>query len=149
MSSDAALAPENEVIRSQKATVNHARAWKTNDQPSKDLPFGTSLRSFGRFWRLWRLALGYLLWARDPKVDVWQELGIGFVPWCPLGQGFLMGKVSREPGFDTSDVRSWFPRFTPEGMGRAGVCRSWRLGRFNLGARFYWLSAPVSEGQSA
>jgi len=43
-----------------------------------------------------------------------QELGIGFVPWSPLGQGFLTGKIDAAMAFDTSDVRSWFPRFTPD-----------------------------------
>jgi len=61
----------------------------------------------------------YSLWARDPEVEVLptcEELGIGFVPWSPLGQGFLTGKVSPDQTFDKSDVRSWFPRFTPEAM---------------------------------
>jgi len=59
----------------------------------------------------------YSLWTRDPEADVLptcEELGIGFVPWSPLGQGFLTGKVDAAMTFDTSDVRSWFPRFTPE-----------------------------------
>lgn len=61
----------------------------------------------------------YSLWARDPEQDVLptcRELGIGFVPWSPLGQGFLTGTVKPGQSFDTSDVRSWFPRFTPEAM---------------------------------
>lgn len=61
----------------------------------------------------------YSLWARDPEaevVPVCEELGIGFVPWSPLGQGFLTGKVSAGESFDKSDVRSRFPRFTPEAM---------------------------------
>jgi len=45
-----------------------------------------------------------------------RELGVGFVPWSPLGQGFLTGKVSADQTFERSDVRSWFPRFTPEAM---------------------------------
>jgi aryl-alcohol dehydrogenase-like predicted oxidoreductase len=59
----------------------------------------------------------YSLWARDPEADVLptcEELGIGFVPWSPLGQGFLTGKVDATMTFDASDVRSRFPRFTPE-----------------------------------
>jgi aryl-alcohol dehydrogenase-like predicted oxidoreductase len=59
----------------------------------------------------------YSLWTRDPEAEVLptcEELGIGFVPWSPLGQGFLTGKVDAAMTFDTSDVRSWFPRFTPE-----------------------------------
>lgn len=59
----------------------------------------------------------YSLWARDPEAEVLptcEELGIGFVPWSPLGQGFLTGKVDATMTFDTADVRSRFPRFTPE-----------------------------------
>jgi aryl-alcohol dehydrogenase-like predicted oxidoreductase len=59
----------------------------------------------------------YSLWTRDPEAEVLptcEELGIGFVPWSPLGQGFLTGKVDAAMTFDTSDVRSWFPRFTPD-----------------------------------
>jgi aryl-alcohol dehydrogenase-like predicted oxidoreductase len=61
----------------------------------------------------------YSLWARDPEAEVLptcEELGIGFVPWSPLGQGFLTGKVDPKAQFDKSDVRSWFPRFTSEAM---------------------------------
>jgi aryl-alcohol dehydrogenase-like predicted oxidoreductase len=61
----------------------------------------------------------YSLWARDPEAEVLpvcRELGIGFVPWSPLGQGFLTGTVKPDQTFDKSDVRSWFPRFTPEAM---------------------------------
>jgi aryl-alcohol dehydrogenase-like predicted oxidoreductase len=61
----------------------------------------------------------YSLWARDPEEDVipaCEELGIGFVPWSPLGQGFLTGKINAEMSFEKSDVRSWFPRFSPEAM---------------------------------
>lgn len=61
----------------------------------------------------------YSLWARDPEADVLpvcEELGIGFVPWSPLGQGFLTGTVRPDQTFDEKDVRSWFPRFTPEAM---------------------------------
>jgi aryl-alcohol dehydrogenase-like predicted oxidoreductase len=61
----------------------------------------------------------YSLWARDPEAEILptcEELGIGFVPWSPLGQGFLTGKVAAGTTFDKSDVRSRFPRFTPEAM---------------------------------
>ena len=61
----------------------------------------------------------YSLWARDPEAEVLpacEALGIGFVPWSPLGQGFLTGKVDPNQSFAPSDVRSWFPRFTPEAM---------------------------------
>jgi aryl-alcohol dehydrogenase-like predicted oxidoreductase len=59
----------------------------------------------------------YSLWVRDPEVDVLptcEELGIGFVPWSPLGQGFLTATVDPAIAFDSADVRSRFPRFTPE-----------------------------------
>jgi aryl-alcohol dehydrogenase-like predicted oxidoreductase len=59
----------------------------------------------------------YSLWTRDPEEDVLpacEELGIGFVPWSPLGQGFLTGKVDATMTFASSDVRSWFPRFSTE-----------------------------------
>jgi aryl-alcohol dehydrogenase-like predicted oxidoreductase len=59
----------------------------------------------------------YSLWARDPEAEVLpacEEVGIGFVPWSPLGQGFLTGTVTTTATFESSDVRSWFPRFTPE-----------------------------------
>jgi aryl-alcohol dehydrogenase-like predicted oxidoreductase len=61
----------------------------------------------------------YSLWARDPEAEVLptcDELGIGFVPWSPLGQGFLTGTVSPEVSFESDDVRSRFPRFTTEAM---------------------------------
>jgi aryl-alcohol dehydrogenase-like predicted oxidoreductase len=59
----------------------------------------------------------YSLWARDPEAEVLptcEELGIGFVPWSPLGQGFLTGKVDAAIAFDTRDIRSVFPRYTPD-----------------------------------
>jgi aryl-alcohol dehydrogenase-like predicted oxidoreductase len=60
----------------------------------------------------------YSLWTRDPEAEVLptcEELGIGFVPWSPLGQGFLTGKIDENMTFDTtSDLRAVFPRFTPE-----------------------------------
>jgi len=61
----------------------------------------------------------YSLWARDVEAEVLpacEALGVGFVPWSPLGQGFLTGKVRPDQTFEDSDVRSWFPRFTPEAM---------------------------------
>src|SRR5271169_295059 len=60
----------------------------------------------------------YSLWTRDPEAEVLstcEELGIGFVPWSPLGQGYLTGKVDAAMSFDaTSDFRAAFPRFTLE-----------------------------------
>ena len=61
----------------------------------------------------------YSLFWREPEDEILpalEELNIGFVPFSPLGQGFLTGKVDSKAGFDKSDVRSWFPRFTPEAM---------------------------------
>lgn len=62
----------------------------------------------------------YSVWTRDPEVGhlaLCEELGIGFVPWSPLGQGFLTGNVSPDTKFDSvTDLRASFPRFTPEAM---------------------------------
>jgi aryl-alcohol dehydrogenase-like predicted oxidoreductase len=59
----------------------------------------------------------YSLWWRKPEEEVLpalEELGIGFVPFSPLGRGFLTGKISENTRFDSSDLRSTLPRFTPE-----------------------------------
>src|SRR5882724_2229586 len=59
----------------------------------------------------------YSLWWRQPEREVLptlEELGIGFVPFSPLGRGFLTGKISENTTFDSSDLRSTLPRFTPE-----------------------------------
>jgi aryl-alcohol dehydrogenase-like predicted oxidoreductase len=59
----------------------------------------------------------YSIWTRDPEAEVLpalEELGIGFVPWSPLGQGFLTGKIDAQTKFDSNDFRSFFPRFTEE-----------------------------------
>lgn len=59
----------------------------------------------------------YSLWTRTPEKDVLptvEELGIGFVPYSPLGKGFLTGKIDRNTKFDSTDFRSTLPRFTPE-----------------------------------
>jgi aryl-alcohol dehydrogenase-like predicted oxidoreductase len=62
----------------------------------------------------------YSLWWRRPEEDVLgtcEELGIGFVPFSPLGKGFLTGTVSASTSFDpTNDIRSTIPRFTPEAL---------------------------------
>lgn len=61
----------------------------------------------------------YSLWARESEADVLptcDELGVGFVPWSPLGQGFLTGKVRTDQTFGEGDIRRIFPRFTPEAM---------------------------------
>lgn len=59
----------------------------------------------------------YSLWWRKPEAEViptLEELGIGFVPFSPLGKGFLTGKIDDRTTFDKSDFRSIVPRFTPE-----------------------------------
>jgi aryl-alcohol dehydrogenase-like predicted oxidoreductase len=57
----------------------------------------------------------YSIWTREPEPDVLpvcEESGIGFVPWSPLGQGFLTGKIDASTKFERTDLRSVFPRFT-------------------------------------
>jgi len=59
----------------------------------------------------------YSLWYRNPEKEVLpalEELGIGFVPYSPLGKGFLTGKIDENTTFDGSDFRNQLPRFTPE-----------------------------------
>src|SRR5216110_408080 len=59
----------------------------------------------------------YSLWWRKPEEEVLprlEELGIGFVPYSPLGRGFLTGKINEDTTFDSSDFRNMLPRFTPE-----------------------------------
>ena len=59
----------------------------------------------------------YSLWFGDPEKEVLptlEELGIGFVPYSPLGRGFLTGKMNENTTFDSSDFRNMLPRFTPE-----------------------------------
>ena len=61
----------------------------------------------------------YSLWWRRPEADVLptlEELGIGFVPYSPLGKGFLTGKVNENTTYDSSDFRNILPRFTPEAL---------------------------------
>jgi aryl-alcohol dehydrogenase-like predicted oxidoreductase len=62
----------------------------------------------------------YSIWTREPEAEVLpvcEELGIGFVPWGPLGTGFLTGTIDPNTKFDSStDLRANFPRFTPEAM---------------------------------
>ncbi|OUJ11611.1 aldo/keto reductase [Acetobacter sp. DsW_063] len=59
----------------------------------------------------------YSLWTREPEPEVLPlcaELGIGFVPWSPLGAGYLTGKIDPSTPIDSSDFRAGSPRFTPE-----------------------------------
>ena len=61
----------------------------------------------------------YSLWTRTPEKEViptLEELGIGLVPYSPLGKGFLTGKMDENSKFDSSDFRSTLPRFTPEAL---------------------------------
>ena len=59
----------------------------------------------------------YSLWWRRPEAEVLptvEELGIGFVPYRPLGKGVLTGKIDERTSFDSTDIRTTIPRFTPE-----------------------------------
>ena len=61
----------------------------------------------------------YSLWTRTPEKEViptLEELGIGFVPYSPLGKGFLTGTIDENKKFDSTDFRSTLPRFTPEAL---------------------------------
>ena len=62
----------------------------------------------------------YSIWTRDPEAEVLpvcEELGIGFIPWGPLGTGFLAGGITPDSKFDAAtDLRANFPRFTPEAI---------------------------------
>jgi aryl-alcohol dehydrogenase-like predicted oxidoreductase len=67
--------------------------------------------------RVTALQSEYSLWWRRPETETFPtlaELGIGFVPFSPLGRGFLTGKMDPNEKFDSSDFRSGLPRFTPE-----------------------------------
>src|SRR5207344_30356 len=59
----------------------------------------------------------YSLWWREPEAEIMptlEELGIGFVPFSPLGKGFLTGKIDETTTFDSTDFRNSVPRFSPE-----------------------------------
>jgi aryl-alcohol dehydrogenase-like predicted oxidoreductase len=59
----------------------------------------------------------YSLWWREPEKEILptcEELGVGFVPFSPLGKGFLTGKINEATTFDSTDFRNTIPRFTPE-----------------------------------
>ncbi|KQO32156.1 aldehyde oxidase [Flavobacterium sp. Leaf82] len=62
----------------------------------------------------------YSIWTREPEAKVLplcETLGIGFVPWAPIGTGFLTGKITPDTKFDSdTDLRAVFPRFTPEAI---------------------------------
>jgi aryl-alcohol dehydrogenase-like predicted oxidoreductase len=74
----------------------------------------------------------YSLWWREPEAEViptLEELGIGFVPFSPLGKGFLTGKISEDTQFDKSDFRNIVPRFSAENR-KANQAMVDLLGRF-------------------
>ena len=76
----------------------------------------------------------YSLWTRTPEAEViptLEELGIGLVPYSPLGRGFLTGTIDQTTTFETTDFRSTLPRFTPEAMkaNQALIDLLTRLGR--------------------
>jgi aryl-alcohol dehydrogenase-like predicted oxidoreductase len=59
----------------------------------------------------------YSLWWREPELEIiptLEELGIGFVPFSPLGRGFLTGKIDENTAFDSTDLRNSIPRFSPD-----------------------------------
>ena len=99
----------------------------------------------------------YSLWWREPEQEVLptlEELGIGFVPFSPLGKGFLTGKIDETTTFDSNDFRNVVPRFTagePEGESRVRrvadrICRTEegdaRADRARLAARAEALDRP-------
>ena len=100
-----------------------ARAVKDLIQEGKVKHFGLSeagvetIRRVHAVQPVTALQSEYSLWWRKPEVEVLptlEELGIGFVPFSPLGKGFLTGKIDENTTFDSSDFRNIVPRFTPE-----------------------------------
>jgi aryl-alcohol dehydrogenase-like predicted oxidoreductase len=79
-----------------------------------------TLRRAHAVQRISVLQTEYSLWTRDPEsngiMPTVEELGIGFVPWSPLGQGYLTGKVSNDARLGDTDLRGTFPRFAPEAL---------------------------------
>jgi len=77
----------------------------------------TTIRRAHAVQPLTALQSEYSLWTRGPEAEILptlEELGIGFVPFSPLGKGFLTGKIDATTPLDSSDFRSTLPRFTPE-----------------------------------
>jgi aryl-alcohol dehydrogenase-like predicted oxidoreductase len=100
-----------------------AGAVKELIQQGKVMHFGLSeagvqtIRRAHRVQPVTALQSEYSLWWREPEKEViptLEELGIGFVPFSPLGKGFLTGKISEDTKFDKSDFRNIVPRFAPE-----------------------------------
>jgi len=92
-------------------------------QAGKVLHFGLSeagaqtIRRAHKVQPVTALQSEYSLWWREPEQEIiptLEELGIGFVPFSPLGKGFLTGAISKETQFDKSDFRNIVPRFSPE-----------------------------------
>jgi aryl-alcohol dehydrogenase-like predicted oxidoreductase len=78
---------------------------------------GKTIRRAHAVQRVTAVQSEYSLWWRRPEEEVLptlEELGIGFVPYSPLGKGFLTGKINENTTFDSSDFRSTLPRFTPQ-----------------------------------
>jgi len=74
----------------------------------------------------------YSLWWRQPEAETFatlEELGIGFVPFSPLGRGFLTGQISEDTKFESGDIRNVVPRFTPENR-KANQALVYVIGRF-------------------
>jgi aryl-alcohol dehydrogenase-like predicted oxidoreductase len=102
-----------------------AGAVKDLIQAGKVKHFGLSeagvqtIRRAHRVQPLTALQSEYSLWTRTPEKEViptLEELGIGFVPFSPLGKGYLTGKIDENTTFDGTDFRSTLPRFTPEAL---------------------------------
>ena len=100
-----------------------AGAVKDLIQQGKVKHFGLSeagvqtIRRAHKVQRVAALQSEYSLWFREPEGEViptLEELGIGFVPFSPLGKGFLTGKISADTEFDKTDFRNIVPRFTPD-----------------------------------
>jgi aryl-alcohol dehydrogenase-like predicted oxidoreductase len=100
-----------------------AGAMKELIQQGKVKHFGLSeagtqtIRRAHAVQRVAALQSEYSLWFREPEADVLptlEELGIGFVPFSPLGKGFLTGAIDEKTAFDQSDFRNIVPRFTPQ-----------------------------------
>jgi aryl-alcohol dehydrogenase-like predicted oxidoreductase len=78
---------------------------------------GPTIRRAHAVQRVTAVQSEYSLWWREPEADVLpacEELGIGFVPFSPLGRGYLTGKIDETMAFGSNDNRSTMPRFTPE-----------------------------------
>jgi aryl-alcohol dehydrogenase-like predicted oxidoreductase len=80
-------------------------------------PAAQTIRRAHSVQRVTAVQSEYSLWTRNPEAGILptlEELGIGFVPFSPLGRGFLTGKIDETTRFDKSDFRNSLPRFTPE-----------------------------------